>query len=345
MTSPMNQPKENMPNFSPQHSAPAASNQQSPDESNATQAVAPSPSPDRSRGTTDSNLHRHPQRPETLTRRRFVSGALALAAAALGTVTTGCNAPVTAAPEALKTSDPEKPRYVSPYNWEGLVRTDGRWGYLEDGQLRSRWGIDVSEHQKAIDWEQVAGASVDFAFVRIGNRGASQGQLRIDDYFLDNATGAGAAGIQTEGYFFSQALTEVEAEEEAALAIQQAQEANAQGASIAMIAFDHEPVEIEGARANTLSPEQLTANARAFCAAVEAAGFSPAIYGNRKTLFKLSEELRASVTVWLAEYNVPTPTAPLDFRIWQYSCTGTVPGITTDVDLNIWLDPPGQGSE
>lgn len=66
---------------------------------------------------------------------------------------------------------------------------------------------------------------------------------------------------------------------------------------------------------------------------------------SEETLFKLAEELRSSVTVWLAEYNVPTPTAPLDFRIWQYSCTGTVPGISTDVDLNIWFDLPGQRSE
>lgn len=203
----------------------------------------------------------------------------------------------------------------------------------------------MSEHQKEIDWEQVAAAGVDFAFVRIGHRGATQGQLDVDLYFLDNALGASAAGIQTESYFFSQALTEAEAEEEATFAIQQAQEANAQGANISMIAFDHEPVEMEGARANAVTPDQLTANAQAFCAAVEAAGFSPAVYGNRKSLFKLSEQLRSSVTVWLAEYNVPTPTAPLDFSLWQYSCTGTVPGISTDVDLNIWFDPPGQGSE
>lgn len=329
-----------MSNLSPQHPTPTAPGQQDPDGCRAIQAIAPSISSDRNNKTTSNNAHRYSQHAANLTRRRFVGGALALVAAALGSMATGCSAPITQAFETLEASDPEKPRYVSPYNWEGLVRTDGRWDYLEDGQLRSRWGIDVSEHQKTIDWEQVATTGVDFAFVRIGNRGASQGQLRIDDYFLENVVGASAAGIQTEGYFFSQALTEAEAEEEAVLAVQQAQEANSQGASIAVIAFDHEPVEIEGARANALSPEQLTANARTFCTAVEAAGFSSAVYGNRKSLFKLSEELRSNVTVWLAEYNVPTPTAPLDFRIWQYSCTGTVPGISTDVDLNIWFDPP-----
>ncbi len=243
---PTNQPKDSMSNLSQQHPIPTAPGQQDPGGCRAIQAIAPSLSSDRNNKTTSNNPHCHPQHAANLTRRRFMGGALALVAAALGSMATGCSAPITQAFETLEASDPEKPRYVSPYNWEGLVRTDGRWDYLEDGQLRSRWGIDVSEHQKTVNWEQVATAGVDFAFVRIGNRGASQGQLRVDDYFLENAIGASKAGIQTESYFFSQALTEVEAEEEAALAIRQAQEANAQGASIAVIAFDHEPVEVEG---------------------------------------------------------------------------------------------------
>jgi GH25 family lysozyme M1 (1,4-beta-N-acetylmuramidase) len=43
--------------------------------------------------------------------------------------------------------------------------------------------------------------------------------------------------------------------------------------------------------------------------------------------------------VWLAEYDAEVPTAPLDFSIWQYTNAGTVPGIPTDVDLNVWLEP------
>lgn len=264
-----------------------------------------------------------------LTRRTFMAGAVVLAAgAAFGCAPSGNSAGGESA--AL--------RFVSPYNWEGLQRGDLRWDYFEGDQLRSRWGIDVSEHQQFIDWPQVAEAGVEFAFVRIGNRGATEGVIGEDDYFFVNTEGAARAGIQVESYFFSQAISEAEAQEEAAFAIAQVQEANRQGAGISVIAFDHEPVEMDGARANSLGPDQLTANAQAFCQAIEAAGFRPLIYGNRRSLFQLSQELRDAIPIWLAEYNAPTPTAPLNFQIWQYSCTGEIPGIPTNVDLNIWFE-------
>lgn len=98
-------------------------------------------------------------------------------------------------------------------------------------------------------------------------------------------------------------------------------------------------MEIEGARANNLSSDQLTANARAFCEAIAEAGYAPMLYGNQRDLLRLASDLRATYPVWLAEYDVEAPTAPLDFVIWQYTNAGTVPGIPTNVDLNVWLEP------
>ena len=63
-------------------------------------------------------------------------------------------------------------------------------------------------------------------------------------------------------------------------------------------------MEIEGARANNLSSEQLTANARAFCEVIAAAGYAPMLYGNQRDLLRLAPELRAAYPVWLAEYDV-----------------------------------------
>lgn len=74
-------------------------------------------------------------------------------------------------------------------------------------------------------------------------------------------------------------------------------------------------------------------------AAVADAGYAPMLYGNQRDLLRLAPELRAAYPVWLAEYDVEAPTAPLDFAIWQYTNAGTVPGIPTDVDLNVWLEP------
>lgn len=269
-------------------------------------------------------------RTAALTRRRLVAGAACMAAGLL----IGCGS--TSGSAEVAAIEP----YVSPYDWSGLTRDGEKLEYYEDGRLCSRWGIDVSEHQgNDIDWAAVADAGVQFAFARIGNRGATEGSLSADEFFFQNAIRAGEAGIQVSAYFFSQALTEDEAREEAQFALENLRETEAAGATFAYVVYDHEPVEIEGARANNLSSDQLTANARAFCETIAEAGYAPMLYGNQRDLLRLASDLRATYPVWLAEYDVESPTAPLDFVIWQYTNAGTVPGIPTNVDLNVWLEP------
>lgn len=269
-----------------------------------------------------------------LTRRRFVAGAACAVACAAAGLLVGCG-PASGSADVAAIEP-----YVSPYDWSGLVRDGEKLAYYENDALCSRWGIDVSEHQgKDIDWAAVADAGVQFAFARIGNRGATEGALSADEFFFQNAIRAGEAGIQVSAYFFSQALTEDEAREEAQFALENLRETEASGATFAYVAYDHEPVEIEGARANNLSSDQLTANARAFCETIAVAGYAPMLYGNQRDLLRLTPDLRAAYPVWLAEYDVEAPTAPLDFVIWQYTNAGTVPGISTDVDLNVWLEP------
>lgn len=198
----------------------------------------------------------------TLTRRRFVAGAACAVACAAAGLLVGCGSSSKSAEVAA--IEP----YVSPYDWSGLVREGEKLAYYENDALCSRWGIDVSEHQgNDIDWAAVADAGVQFAFARIGNRGATEGALSADEFFFQNAIRAGEVGIQVSAYFFSQALTEDEAREEARFALDNLRETEAAGATFSYVAYDHEPVEIEGARANNLSSDQLTANARAFCEA------------------------------------------------------------------------------
>ena len=141
-------------------------------------------------------------------------------------------------------------------------------------------------------------------------------------------------------YFFSQALTEDEAREEAQFALENLRETEAAGATFAYVAYDHEPVEIEGARANNLSSEQLTANARAFCEVIAEAGYAPMLYGNQRDLLRLAPPTCARPircgwpsTMW------KLPPRRSTSSIWQYTNAGTVPGIPTDVDLNVWLEP------
>lgn len=173
----------------------------------------------------------------TLTRRRFVAGAACAVACAAAGLSSVAGRPSRSAEVAA--IEP----YVSPYDWSGLVRDGEKLSYYENDALCSRWGIDVSEHQgNDIDWAAVADAGVQFAFARIGNRGATEGALSADEFFFQNAVRAGEVGIQVSAYFFSQALTEDEAREEAQFALDNLRETEASGATFAYVAYDHEPV-------------------------------------------------------------------------------------------------------
>lgn len=225
--------------------------------------------------------------------------------------------------------------YVSPYDWAGLEHTGDRIAYYEEGILRSQTGIDVSSHQGTIDWQAVATDGIDFAMIRVGNRGYTEGDLYVDDRFAENARDAQAAGMSTGYYFFSQAIDEDEAREEADLVIEQLQ-----GTPVDKpIAFDQEPVSDPAGRANDLSPEQLTANARAFCDRIRSAGYEPMIYGNAHDAANLDLDALADIPFWFAEYDAATPHAQFDFVMWQYTNAGTVAGINTPVDMNILFLP------
>ena len=92
--------------------------------------------------------------------------------------------------------------------------SQGRVQYEKDGQ-QAALGIDVSVYQGEIDWQAVAGSGIDFAMIRVGYRGYSQGTLQMDERFQANMEGALEAGLDVGVYFFSQATTVAEAEEEA----------------------------------------------------------------------------------------------------------------------------------
>lgn len=221
--------------------------------------------------------------------------------------------------------------YESPYNWEGLDRSDGRFAYYENGALESLLGVDVSSYQKDISWNEVAADGIEFAFVRLGNRGYTEGGLFEDEYATANLDGAKTAGLKVGAYFFSQAITAEEAREEANFALQVLG-----GRPLDLpIVFDHEPVPYPEGRANSVDRDTLTACAQAFCETIEAAGYRSMVYGNardmsRYYLYKLND-----LPLWHAEYNTPTPLVFYDISLWQYTDSGQVAGISGGADLNI----------
>lgn len=76
--------------------------------------------------------------------------------------------------------------------WENAnlnILETGEYQYLQDGQVVSHKGIDVSEHQGDIDWSLVAQDGVEFAFIRAAYRGYGTGKLVEDTKFDDNVRG------------------------------------------------------------------------------------------------------------------------------------------------------------
>ena len=223
---------------------------------------------------------------------------------------------------------------LNPYDRAGFSLDEkGRVTYERDG-IQAKTGVDVSTYQQEIDWEAVAGDGIDFAILRLGYRGYTEGGLFPDQTFQTNLRGAQDAGLDVGVYFFSQAITPQEAEEEADYIL-----SAIEGYNITYpIAFDWEPISPgNDARTDGLDNDVLTLCAAAFCAKIEAAGYTPAVYFNQ-SLGYLRYDLRelTDSVLWLAEYDTK-PDFYYCFDLWQYTHTGQVAGIEGDVDLDLDL--------
>ena len=191
-------------------------------------------------------------------------------------------------------------------------------------------GVDVSSHQQEIDWELVAANGVEFAMIRVGYRGYTEGEIQPDEYFVQNIEGARAAGLDVGVYFFSQALDEQEAIDEANYVLEQIKD---YPLSYPVI-FDWEDIEAD-ARTDGMDSVQLTKNAIAFCDTIKQAGYRAGVYFNQRFGYEEFDlESLQDYVFWLAEYN-DTPSFSFHFQIWQYCNDGRVDGIKTDVDLNL----------
>ena len=193
-------------------------------------------------------------------------------------------------------------------------------------------GIDVSFYQGEIDWQQVKAAGVEFVFIRVGGRGTTEGNIYEDEKAQIYYEGAKAAGLQVGAYFFSQAVTPKEAEEEAWFVLQQA----ANWELDLPVVYDWEWGG-EGSRTDGMEPRMLTLCCLSFCNVVKNAGLSPMIYFNAyQGLNQMELDRLQQYPFWLAMYDTPME-FPYRVDYWQYSATGTVPGIEGSVDLNMFL--------
>ena len=217
------------------------------------------------------------------------------------------------------------------YDFTKLVCQSDLMKYYEDGKQTSYVGIDVSKLQDYIDFVKVKKAGINFVMIRVGARGYGTGQLIIDDYFHDNIKRATDVGLDAGVYFYSQAVSEEEAIEEANLVIESLGEYDIQYP----VAFEMELIENDTARTDALSKTERTAIAKAFLDTVADAGYKTVIYGNKQWLIKeIDMSKLTAYDVWLAQEE-DIPDYPYKFTMWQYSKTGKIDGVVGNVNLNI----------
>lgn len=205
-----------------------------------------------------------------------------------------------------------------------------------NGKLASETGvlgIDVSSHNGSIDWKAVANSGVDYVIIRCGYRGYGSGVLVEDSKFRTNIQGAINAGLKVGVYFFSQALNEIEAVEEASMVLN-----SISGYKITFPIF----LDVEysnsakNGRADGLNVSQRTAVCNAFCKTITNAGYRAGVYANKDWLNNHIDpsKFSSSTKIWLAQY-AKKPSYSGRYEMWQYSSTGSISGISGNVDLNM----------
>ncbi len=217
------------------------------------------------------------------------------------------------------------------YDFTKLVKQADLLKYCEDGKEISFVGVDLSKYQEYVDFTKLKKAGIDFCMLRVGARGYGTGQLVLDSYFQENIKRATDAGLDIGVYFFSQAVTIEEAEEEARMVLEYIQDYEVNYP----VVFDMEYVQNDTARVEQLSKEEKTLITQAFLETVELEGYTPMIYGKKEWLLtKIDLGRLVGYDIWLADYS-DIPDYPYQFSMWQYTNQGKVDGVSGKVDLNI----------
>lgn len=219
------------------------------------------------------------------------------------------------------------------YDFTKMEEKAGLKRYMENGKKISYVGVDLSKQNGDVNFASVKAAGVDYVMIRLGGRGYSSGQITLDENFKKNMDGAVEAGLDIGVYFYSQAISQEEAAQEAAFIIQNLAPYQAQVKY--PVALDMEFVANDEARIDGLSKEDKTAIAAAFLEGVKGAGYVPMIYGDKEWLLKEIDLTKLQeYDVWLAQEE-ELPDYPYEYTMWQYATDGVLNGVTGDANLNI----------
>ena len=252
----------------------------------------------------------------------------------------------------------EKPTLPSPYD-NGWFTIGGKKYYFVNGQALTGWqniggfrykfddsgalaskvGIDVSSWQNDINWQDVKNTGVEFAMIRVGYRGyGTAGTMREDIKFHQNIAGAKNAGIKVGVYFYSQAISNAEAVDEANFVLDRIRNMYLDYP----VAYDIEKAETAAGETGRTEDAGITKSQRtdfaiAFCETIKKAGFKTQIYSNKNWLENYLDLSRLQpYDIWLAHWVATTNYSASPYTMWQYG-HGNISGIQGDVDLNVCL--------
>lgn len=219
----------------------------------------------------------------------------------------------------------------SDYDYSGLVYQRPLMKYYENNTRVSYVGVDISKTQDYVDFLELKRAGIEFVMLKLGQRGYSSGEITLDEYFMDNLKRATEAGLDVGVYFFSQAVTVEEAEEEAQFVVDTISDNEIQYPVV--FAMDEIPNEVS--RIDSLDKMERTNIALAFMDVIRENGYFPMIYGDKEWLIqKLSLGSMTGYDVWLSQEK-DIPDYPYQFVMWQYTTHGSIAGIAGDANLNI----------
>ncbi len=185
--------------------------------------------------------------------------------------------------------------------------------------------IDVSTWNGNIDWDKVYKSGIRYAMIR--SSFGVENPNQIDNKFVRNITNAVRAGVKCGVYHYSYAKSAAEAKKEAEFCLK-----TIKGYKIDLpVAFD-----IEDSSQTGLDRRVCTDMVIAFCDKIKSAGYRPMLYCNPNWLqnYLYKDELLKKYDIWLANWGVSSPS--YDCAIWQYSESGSVPGVSGSVDMN-WI--------
>ena len=202
-------------------------------------------------------------------------------------------------------------------------------------------GIDVSRFQGTIDWSAVADSDIDFAMVRVGYRTDDSGEIKEDTNAKYNMQEAAANGLKIGAYFFSTAISEAEAVEEA----QWVADYISRYPITYPVVYDCENYEDSNSRHFDLSKTERTDHAIAFLTEIYEQGYTPMFYASKNEMQDDAKwetsRIEESFKIWVSQYPAaPYPeTAASSYTgthdMWQYTNNGTIRGIDKPVDINV----------